>query len=207
MDPAGQQFPFTVPADLPHGEQIFAWTWNNREQEFFMNCAVVNITGGANSVGLPSTPKSTPKSLPKPSSVSSSSPTAQSSNISNAAGYPPGQEMSQLDDESTEWIDSDNNDTDTDDCDNNNDSDDTSDGPALDVSMKFKRSPGGRAQRYVQRSVNVAFLTRPSMLFAIAANGCNSPKTIAELKYPNPGPTLVEGDGDYPVELPSGNCA
>ena len=41
-----QTFPFTVPSDLPNGDIIFAWTWFNREQQFFMNCAAVTITGG-----------------------------------------------------------------------------------------------------------------------------------------------------------------
>jgi hypothetical protein len=41
-----QIFPFTVPSDLPNGDIIFAWTWFNREQQFFMNCAAVTITDG-----------------------------------------------------------------------------------------------------------------------------------------------------------------
>jgi hypothetical protein len=42
--PEGQQFPVRIPADHPLGSTIFAWSWTNREQETFMNCAVVNIT-------------------------------------------------------------------------------------------------------------------------------------------------------------------
>jgi hypothetical protein len=42
--PEGQEFPFTVPHDLPLGVHLFAWTWYNREQEFNMNCAAVSIT-------------------------------------------------------------------------------------------------------------------------------------------------------------------
>jgi hypothetical protein len=38
-------------------------------------------------------------------------------------------------------------------------------------------------------------------------NGCETPKTTAELKYPKPGPDVVEGDGEYPLQLPSGNCS
>jgi hypothetical protein len=42
--PEGQEFPFTVPHDMTPGIHLFAWTWYNREQEFNMNCAAVNIT-------------------------------------------------------------------------------------------------------------------------------------------------------------------
>ncbi|KAI9158370.1 hypothetical protein HJFPF1_06364 [Paramyrothecium foliicola] len=42
-------YPFTVPADAPGGEAIFAWTWFNKvgNREMYMNCAAVNIAGGA----------------------------------------------------------------------------------------------------------------------------------------------------------------
>ncbi|KAL1587790.1 hypothetical protein WHR41_03594 [Cladosporium halotolerans] len=46
--PDGQEFPFTVPRDLVPDVHIFAWTWYNREQEFNMNCAAVNITSPEN---------------------------------------------------------------------------------------------------------------------------------------------------------------
>jgi hypothetical protein len=52
--PEGQMFPFQVPDDLPRGEAIFAWAWINREQELFMNCAVVNITQGTRDPRAPS---------------------------------------------------------------------------------------------------------------------------------------------------------
>ncbi|KFA61187.1 hypothetical protein S40285_02189 [Stachybotrys chlorohalonatus IBT 40285] len=41
-------FDFTVPADAPAGEAIFAWTWFNQigNREMYMNCAAVNIAGG-----------------------------------------------------------------------------------------------------------------------------------------------------------------
>lgn len=76
--------------------------------------------------------------------------------------------------------------------------------PLLDVSMKARRAPGAKAQRLMPR--DVSFMSRPEMLFLDVGNGCLSPKTTRELKYPNPGPDVVEGDGEYPVELPSGNC-
>lgn len=53
--PAGQDFAFTVPADLEPGVKVFAWTYFNREQEFSMNCAAVNITAAA-SIAVHSAP-------------------------------------------------------------------------------------------------------------------------------------------------------
>lgn len=165
MDPAGQQFPFIVPSDLPSGEQIFAWTWNNREQEFFMNCAVVNITGGPDTSEIASAPKSNPN----PSILTTSASVPRPSSNPYAAGYPPGSAMYQAEDDSTNVQEANTNDTE--DCDEDTDSEVTSYGPTLDVTMKFKRVPGDRSQRYVQRSANVAFSTRPSMLFAVTSNG------------------------------------
>jgi hypothetical protein len=46
QDPSTQSFDFTVPADIPAGDAVFAWTWINREKEFFMNCATITITNG-----------------------------------------------------------------------------------------------------------------------------------------------------------------
>ncbi|KAG0644206.1 hypothetical protein HOY80DRAFT_1013710 [Tuber brumale] len=95
-----QTFNFNIPKEAPSGEEvIFAWTWNNREREFFQNCAVVTITGGG-------------------------------AGISNL----------------------------------------------------------------------------PEVLVSNIGNGCLSPLTTAELKYPDPGPVVELGDGEYPLVLPSGNC-
>jgi len=46
--PIETSLPFTVPADAPAGEAIFAWTWFNKvgNRELYMNCAAVNIAGG-----------------------------------------------------------------------------------------------------------------------------------------------------------------
>jgi hypothetical protein len=64
----------------------------------------------------------------------------------------------------------------------------------------------GSMMHNVQRASPMPFSLRPKMLFANVDNGCTSPKTYFELKYPNPGPDVVEGDGEYPLELPSGTC-
>lgn len=52
-----------------------------------------------------------------------------------------------------------------------------------------------------------AFNKRPEMFVADAGNGCLTPKTDAELKFPKPGEYVVKGDGLYPLRLPSGNCS
>lgn len=52
----------------------------------------------------------------------------------------------------------------------------------------------------------IAFSSRPHMLVADDGKGCHSPKTNAELKFPDPGPDVVMGDGVYPLELPQGDC-
>jgi hypothetical protein len=111
--PSNQEFPFTVPLDIPTGEAIFAWAWNNREQEFFMNCAVVNIT-------------------------------------------------------------------------------------------QFQGESSPITERDVEEGTS--FFQRPGFLVADIGNGCETLHTTAELKYPNPGPNLIPGDGAYPLALPSGQC-
>lgn len=44
---------------------------------------------------------------------------------------------------------------------------------------------------------------RPTMLVADTGNGCLTPRTSAEVKFPHPGPDVVKGDGEYPLELPT----
>ena len=41
-------YDFTVPADAPKGEALFAWSWFNKigNREMYMNCAVVTISDG-----------------------------------------------------------------------------------------------------------------------------------------------------------------
>jgi hypothetical protein len=60
-------------------------------------------------------------------------------------------------------------------------------------------------QRGLKRR-GTAFASRPEMFVPNYAAGCVTPKTNAELQFPDPGPDVVKGDGEYPVELPSGNC-
>ncbi|EEQ28554.1 conserved hypothetical protein [Microsporum canis CBS 113480] len=53
------------------------------------------------------------------------------------------------------------------------------------------------------KSSAIAFNDRPDFLVANINNGCKTTRTNAEVKYPNPGPDVVKGDGVYPLELPS----
>lgn len=54
---------------------------------------------------------------------------------------------------------------------------------------------------------SVAFNHRPEMFVADVRNGCFTPKTDAELKFPEPGTDVEDGDGMYPLRLPVGNCS
>jgi hypothetical protein len=59
----------------------------------------------------------------------------------------------------------------------------------------------------IRRAEVVAFNKRPDMLFLdVEGANCRSPLLDAELKFPNPGPDEVLGDGEYPLQLPRGSC-
>ena len=57
-----------------------------------------------------------------------------------------------------------------------------------------------------ERTDRVAYNKRPGMLIADTGNGCKTPRETAEVKFPNPGPDVVSGDGAYPLALPVGEC-
>ncbi|EMD84834.1 hypothetical protein COCHEDRAFT_1152415 [Bipolaris maydis C5] len=44
-----QVFEFKVPLNIPTGIAVFGWIWLNREHEFFMNCAAVQISSSSGS--------------------------------------------------------------------------------------------------------------------------------------------------------------
>ncbi|KAJ9349543.1 endoglucanase [Paecilomyces variotii] len=165
VDPAKQTFNFTVPADMPTGNHIFAWTWFNREQEFSMLCSSVNIVGGSKHV--------TPLLA---SRTSTASPTATSSSYVNYNG-----------------------------C--------TCQCPAVSGPLSIRNNDyihsSSKELEWNNKSNasaspgHIAFHDRPSFLFADIDNGCETPKTTAEVKYPNPGPDIQPGDGVYPLALPS----
>lgn len=181
-DPTGQQFPFKVPHDLPNGEALFAWTWSNREQEFFMNCAVVNITRGleknSSNPVLPHTRYHTSKGY-----ASSLSVTRQYKTMYTSGPKCSSINQSNNNDEHLRVEYSDN----------------------YDKNMKKKRFSVSDSMRLVPRSSLVPFSRRPLMF--LPDNGCSVPMTTAELKYPSPGPEVVEGDGEYQLQLPVGGCS
>ncbi|KAK3065506.1 hypothetical protein LTS18_006217 [Coniosporium uncinatum] len=228
----GQNFELTVPADIPAGDAVFAWTWVNREQEFNMNCAAITISNpdsdsnSASDSALASSPTdSAPTSTPSDSSEMGSEDShcegfgceAGSVNTSgslNMDGCTCTGCISAADGDGTMALTG---------C--------TCHCPEAPVAARsitppnqhhrhshvhFPASTFGRKKRSgtaqlrkkeVKRvPVKVAFTDRPEMLIADTNNGCETPKTNAELKYPNPGPDVVEGDGEYPLEEPTGDC-
>ncbi|KAL1860964.1 hypothetical protein Plec18170_001478 [Paecilomyces lecythidis] len=162
VDPAKQTFNFTVPADMPTGNHIFAWTWFNREQEFSMLCSSVKIVGGSKQL------------TPLPASSTSTAPQTASSSYVDYNG-----------------------------C--------TCQCPAASDALSVRNNYIHTSFRGLEKrenpnasapSAHVAFDDRPSFLFADIDNGCETPKTTAEVKYPNPGPDVQPGDGVYPLALP-----
>lgn len=263
---------------MPAGEAVFAWTWMNREQEFFMDCAAVTITKGGSSLSsssgsssggskkgtdsalsaatasnaapayymddscscicaspfkvdkddqyvtggctctcdkLPSTAK--PEMIHKHETASQ--PVAKRMTTAIAMG---GAECSCTCAQAAHKES--NGEYSMEDC-----TCTCSKNPAS-ATKKIKTKRFGSfahglsdahfhrliAKGNVERDVeiihnefddrSVAYENRPSMFFADINDGCESPHTTAELKYPNPGPNVVPGDGAYPLALPSGNC-
>ncbi|KAF1986850.1 lytic polysaccharide monooxygenase [Aulographum hederae CBS 113979] len=211
IETAGQTFDFTVPADLPAGEAVFAWTWINREEEFNMNCAAVTITNG--NEDAPTTPQ----------------PDKNQDGGNGISNEPMNMDGCTCTCESAS--------TTTDSATRNMKNCDCT-CPVTNDSSKDKRSTVPHTHSHPNRhypfhgvkihgflgpqlingvssdkpanskrdTVKVAYNKRPLMLLADIDNGCSTPRTTAELKYPEPGPDVVEGDGEYPLELPAGSC-
>ncbi|MCJ1375095.1 hypothetical protein MMC20_006329 [Loxospora ochrophaea] len=143
VDPSQQTFNFTVPADMPTGNVVFAWTWFNREQEFNMNCAAVTITPSSNSPPNAShARRHRTRALPRHVRV------------------------------------------------------------RLDHAAMFNKREAAAASIVGAREM-ISYDQRPPLLIADADNGCETPQTTAEVKYPNPGPDVDPGDGVYPLALPT----
>ncbi|KAI9741409.1 MAG: hypothetical protein M1835_003110 [Candelina submexicana] len=156
-DAGGQNFDFTVPADINTGDVIFAWTWFNREQEFYMNCAAVTITPGTGAGAEPAAGAS-PSPVKQAPTVPSS--TYSSNGCACTCTQP----------------------------------------PAARALLQHKRAGGVNVHH--RRADPVPFSKRPGILVADIGNGCLTARTTAEVKYPNPGPDVVQGDGEYPLSLP-----
>lgn len=200
--PEGQDFEFKVPSDIEPGVIIFAWIWYNREQEFNMNCAAVSITS-------------------KDSSADPPAPSVYSSNIA-ARGYPRPVLRTNNDCYCHCGLSSNISNCD---CECSASSCDTlPEGPRpvyptenncschceapSDISTCDCDCPGSCPNKAVrsEESSLVKFNDRPRMFVADDGNGCLTPHTTAELKYPVPGPDIVTGDGAYPLVLPTGEC-
>lgn len=199
--PDGQNFNFTVPADIPTGNVIFAWTWINREQEFNMNCASVTVTDAgdpeqqppASSIAANSTIAATPSTAAAASSTAPAQPSSSSTYMlqgcscacaadgctCKCAGPNAARSLVQRK-------------------------------AHLQHLQRLRQIDNGAvsASQLKRAAAAVSYASRPQMLFADIDNGCESVKTTAELKYPNPGPDVVQGDGVYPLALPTpaGKC-
>jgi hypothetical protein len=57
--PVPDEFPVTMPSDIPAGRYTFAWTWNNKvgNREFYMNCAPIQVGGGSGKASTASASK------------------------------------------------------------------------------------------------------------------------------------------------------
>ncbi|KKZ65726.1 hypothetical protein EMCG_08465 [[Emmonsia] crescens] len=158
-DPEKQTFEFRVPGDTPVGVQVFAWTWVNREREFNMLCAAVEITGAEG------------EEEAKEPGVALRSDVGNGNERRHGAWVPPHAHQCRR-------------------C---------TCGDAYDGSKHGNSTANSTS---VPTPETVSFNDRPSFLFANIDNGCETPKADFELKYPNPGPDVVDGDGEYQLKLP-----
>lgn len=179
--PEGQDFTFTVPHDLPTGFQLFAWTWFNREQEFNMNCAAVNITATSG----PSTNQGGPGGYEQPSTIVDTS-----DSTSSTSSPPPSPTYKTANGLSCTCANSHN--ISTCDC-----------ACSGDLTAKRRRdNAGSNPNAYAAGSPRqVPFSSRPTMLVADDGNGCVTPKADAELKFLEPGPDVVTGDVVYSASI------
>lgn len=173
--PEGQEFAFTVPHDMTPGVHLFAWTWYNREQEFNMNCAAVNITGPTIASTSPTGPTGYQQSTAT-TATSGAVPTKPANTYKTANGL-----LCTCEDPTN---------ISTCDC-------------ACPGTVTANDQLLGRDERPVPPT---SLFARPMMLVPDDGNGCLTPLTNAELKYPEPGPEVVTGDGEYPLLLPEGHC-
>ncbi|OAX78428.1 hypothetical protein ACJ72_07264 [Emergomyces africanus] len=160
-DPETQTFGFKVPGDIPVGVQVFAWTWINREREFNMLCAAVEIASGDG----------------KKPAVSSFEVGKGKERSSRAQVRQHAHQYHRQDTSSCG----------------------AHDGPS-DGNATVNNANSNVTSAAIPETIS--FNDRPSFLFANIDNGCWTPKTDYELKYPNPGPDVGMGDGEYQLKLP-----
>jgi len=188
-DPSDQTFDFVVPADIPSGKALFLWTFNNREGEFFESCAPVEIVGGSGqaSGGNSTAPQQpNPTKTPATPQAPSKTKTAEQS-IQTFPNEEPAQEPAEEEAQQ----------------------------PEEEVEQPEEEACSGRwcnnwNERETRQKRAVAWASRPAMLFndfpgaECFSQAFQDEKHDTELDYPNPGPDVVKGDGEYPLALPSG---
>ena len=159
--PEGQDFPFSVPHDMTPGIHFFAWVWYNREQEFNMNCAAVNIT-------VPTTTSTSPTG---PTGYQQHSTTiATSDGETNTAPT----DLAGMYKTANGLLCTCKNPLDISTCD-----------------CACSGNTTGIDKRDDQNEHSILFSDRPMMLVADDGKGCLTPMADAELKYPEPGPEVV----------------
>ena len=182
-DPSTQVFDFTVPADIPAGDVVFAWTWVNREKEFNMNCAAVTITGGGKAPSPPTTPpsNSNPNSNPNPNQPS------QYTLKGCQCACP-----------SKSWTAAC-----TCKCDSPAAKRHLVEREALALHRRTLHNEA-KLNAPIRRAEVMAFNSRPNMLLEIdySTAKCQSVGKSVELEFPNPGPDVIKGDGEYKLAKP-----
>ncbi|KAF2199388.1 hypothetical protein GQ43DRAFT_433454 [Delitschia confertaspora ATCC 74209] len=199
IEPNKQTFDFVIPADIPAGNAVFAWTWVNREKEFNMNCASVTIKNGnggnQQQPEQPAAPSSTPTQTDSPSQPQ---PTGSAYKLNDCSCECPSQTFTSR-------------------C--------TCDCPAPSSPSKRRLAERQALALHTEKlrqaeklnvapraAEKVAFTSRPDMLmYDFAGAACTSRATTEkseafELQFPNPGPDVVPGDNEYKLKLPT-SCA
>ncbi|KAK7188284.1 hypothetical protein DPSP01_009081 [Paraphaeosphaeria sporulosa] len=211
IDPSTQSFDFTVPADLPAGDRtIFAWTWINREKEFNMNCAVVTIAGSDQSEdpGYQPAPSS---AAPKPSSPPSQPPKSQSSKAPQrptqtqpSSSQPTGSAQYTLEGCTCScpyqtWSSA----CSCYECKSPTTKRHLVERKVLELHKRHLQN-AEKLNVPVRRAETVAWTSRPDMLLSIDFPGasCHSKGNPFELEFPDPGPDVVDGDGEYKLAGP-----
>ncbi|KAL1598740.1 hypothetical protein SLS60_007881 [Paraconiothyrium brasiliense] len=222
IEPSTQTFDFTIPADLPSGDRtIFAWTWINREKEFNMNCAVVNIAGSDRSQDPGDQPISSGVAT-KPSPTSST----VSKQSSAAPSQPPKTQSSEAPQQSTQTQPSSAQPTGSAqytlegcicscpyqtwssacscfECKSPTVKRHLIERKVLELHKRHMHN-AEKLNVPVRRAEAVAWNDRPDMLLSIDFPGasCHSKGNPFELEFPDPGPDVVAGDGDYKLATP-----
>lgn len=212
VDPSTQTFDFTVPADLPNGERtIFAWTWLNREQEFNMGCAVVTTVSGSNETQTPD---------------------PGDEDGSGEEGEDDGEDEGDEDDEDEEDEEDDESSADPPpadfaqytlegctcscpyqtwsqactcyDCASPSTKRYLVERKALQLHKRHLQN-AEKLKAPARRTEVVAWNDRPNMLLSIDFPGalCQSKGDPYEVEFPNPGPDVFEGDGEYKLSTPT----